>query len=96
MRRVVMRVPSEILEQLPGVAQRLHEETGLEHSAAAVVRGLLSIALDVIAGREHLAPSFVRARVKRGAKPGERRRRRRAPDVSLDQGAELPAAPPVR
>jgi hypothetical protein len=78
LRRAVVRVPEELLGELADVARRLREETGLEHSGAAVVRGLLVIGLDAIAGREHLAPSFAGARVKRGAKRGARLR--------LDQG----------
>lgn len=82
MRRAVMRVPPEILAEVAEVAQRLHLETGLDYPAAAVVRGLLVIGLASLAGREHLAPAFVGARVKRGRKRGDRRT---APDVLLDQ-----------
>jgi hypothetical protein len=70
LRRAAVRIPEELLGEIGGVAQRLQEETGLEHSAAAVVRGLLALGLAALAGREHLAPAFVGVRVARGKKRG--------------------------
>ena len=70
LRRAAIRVPEELLGEIAIVADRLHEETGLEHSAAAVVRGLLVLGLGAIAGREQIAPAFVGVRVPRGEKQG--------------------------
>lgn len=73
LRRAAIRVPEELLGELAGVVQRLHDETGDEYPAAAVVRGLLVVGLAEIAGRDRIAPSFVGTRIARGRKRGDGR-----------------------
>lgn len=79
LRRAVVRIPPELLGDLATIAERLFTETGLDYSGAAIVRGLLVIGLAALDGREHLAPAFIGARIKRG-------RKRSAPDAALDLG----------
>jgi hypothetical protein len=84
LRRAVFRLPPELRAEIAAVALRLRVETGVEHSAAAVVRGVLVLGLASLVGRESLAPAFIGARLKRG-----RPRSDHGPalDVALDLGA---------
>jgi hypothetical protein len=67
-----VRVDPELNVALAALAGRLLEETQLEHSHAAIVRGLVAIGLASIAGVPDLAPLFVGVRIPRGRKPGTR------------------------
>ena len=68
--RVVLRIPSELPEKLTTIAERLYDETRLEYSFAAIVRGLIAIGLEKIEGKSKLAVEFAGARVPRGRKAG--------------------------
>lgn len=69
---MVVRVPRELPERLAMISQHLFEETRLEYSHSAIVRGLIDLGLNQIDGAPHLAHLFIGARVKRGRKPGWR------------------------
>jgi hypothetical protein len=70
--RMVLRVPSDLPDRLTTIAEHLHDETRLEYSDAAIVRGLIAIGLNQIEGLPKLAPLFEGARVPRGRKRSER------------------------
>jgi hypothetical protein len=71
--RMVVRVPLDLNEALTTIAARLFNETRIEHSHSAIVRGLIAIGLAAVAGNDVLAPLFVNARVARGRRRGARR-----------------------
>ncbi|MEP7125050.1 MAG: hypothetical protein ABJE95_29240 [Byssovorax sp.] len=73
--RMVVRVDPELNGALTAIAGRLFNETRLEHSHSAIVRGLVTIGLASIAGAPDLAPLFVGVRIPRGRKPGTRTRK---------------------
>lgn len=64
--RKIMKVHPAMYDELVEIAARLKEETGVEYSVAAVVRGLLTIAITRLTIEEKLAPWFAGARVPRG------------------------------
>ena len=66
--RMVMRVPRDLPERLTKIAEHLYDETKLEYSFAAIVRGLIAIGLEKIDGAPSLAVEFAGARVARGRK----------------------------
>ena len=68
--RMVVRVPRDLPERLTMIQQHLFEETRLEYSYAAIVRGLIALGLNHIEGAPNLAVLFMGCRVKRGRKPG--------------------------
>lgn len=70
--RMIVRVDPELNVALAAIAGRLFQETQLEHSHAAIVRGLVAIGLASIAGAPDLAPLFVGVRIPRGRKAGAR------------------------
>ena len=67
---MVLRVSSELQEDLISISERLFDETRLEYSYAAIIRGLISLGLASIAGKASLAVEFAGARVPRGRKRG--------------------------
>ncbi len=69
--RMVLRVSPELQEDLITISERLFDETKLEYSYAAIVRGLISLGLASIAGKTSLAVAFTGARVPRGRKGGK-------------------------
>jgi hypothetical protein len=73
--RMVLRVSPELQEDLITLSERLYDETQLDYSYAAVVRGLIALGLASIAGKVSLAAAFAGARVPRGRKRGERWKR---------------------
>ena len=73
--RMVLRVSEELQEDLISISERLFDETRLEYSYAAIIRGLISLGLASIAGKSTLAVEFAGARVPRGRKRGERWKR---------------------
>jgi len=70
--RMVLRVSPELQEDLISISERLFDETRLEYSYAAIIRGLIALGLGSIAGKTSLAVEFAGARVPRGRKRGER------------------------
>ncbi len=72
--RMVLRVSPELQEDLINISERLFDETKLEYSYAAIIRGLISLGLASIAGKASLAVAFTGARVPRGRKGGTQRR----------------------
>ena len=68
--RMVVRVPRDLPERLTMIQEHLYQETRLEYSYAAIVRGLIALGLNHIEGAPNLAVLFMGARVKRGRKPG--------------------------
>ncbi len=81
--RMVLRVPSELPERLTTIATHLYDETRLEYSFAAIVRGLIAIGLEKIDGAPSLAVEFAGARVARGRKAGSGHVE---PTIDLTQG----------
>jgi hypothetical protein len=73
--RMVLRVSPELQEDLITISERLFDETRLEYSYAAIIRGLISLGLASLAGKASLAVEFAGARVPRGRKRGERWKR---------------------
>ena len=73
--RMVLRVSPELQEDLISISERLFDETKLEYSYAAIVRGLISLGLATIRGKASLAVEFAGERVPRGRKGGTLRRR---------------------
>ena len=73
--RMVLRVSAELQEDLINISERLFDETRLEYSYAAIIRGLISLGLASIAGKASLAVEFAGARVPRGRKRGEKWKR---------------------
>jgi hypothetical protein len=69
--RKVLRVPAEMIGDVKAVQARLMDETKQNYSAAAIVRGLVTIGLESIRDRRALAAAFVGARVPRGRKKTE-------------------------
>ncbi len=69
---MVLRVSPELREELINIGERLFDETRLEYSYAAIIRGLISLGLASIAGKASLAIEFAGARVPRGRRRGER------------------------
>ena len=78
--RMVLRVSPTLQEDLLAIGERLFDETRLEYSFAAIIRGLISLGLASIAGKASLAVEFAGARVPRGRKRGERWKRKDDPD----------------
>lgn len=70
---MVLRVPPELQEDLITIRERLYEETRLEYSYAAIVRGLIALGLASLVGKVNIAVEFAGARVPRGRKPREGR-----------------------
>ena len=68
--RMVLRVSPELQEDLINISERLYDETRLEYSYAAIIRGLISLGLASIAGKQTLAVEFAGCRVPRGRKRG--------------------------
>lgn len=71
--RMVVRVHASLGEDLRSLSERLFDETRIEYSYAAIVRGLLALGLEKLKGKTRLAVEFVGARVSRGRKAGARR-----------------------
>ena len=69
---MVLRVSPDLQEDLITLSERLFDETRLEYSYAAVVRGLIALGLASIVGKASLAVEFTGARVPRGRKRGTR------------------------
>jgi hypothetical protein len=74
--RMVLRVSPALQEDLTTISERLFDETSVEYSYAAIVRGLIRLGLASIAGKASLAVEFAGTRIPRGRK----RSRRRKPD----------------
>ncbi len=72
---MVLRVSPDLQEELITIGERLFDETRLEYSYAAIIRGLISLGLASIVGKASLAVEFAGARVPRGRKRGERWKR---------------------
>lgn len=70
--RMVLRVHPELPERLAMIQEHLYEETRLEYSFAALVRGLIDLGLTQVEGVPNLAVLFMGCRLKRGRKPGAR------------------------
>jgi len=68
--RMVLRVAPELQEDLITLGERLFDETRLEYSYAAIIRGLIALGLAAIEGKASLAVEFAGARVPRGRKRG--------------------------
>ncbi|MFS8068483.1 MAG: hypothetical protein ACMG6S_19160 [Byssovorax sp.] len=68
--RMVLRVSPALQEDLLSISERLFDETRLEYSYAAIIRGLITLGLASIAGKTSLAVEFAGARVPRGRKRG--------------------------
>ena len=68
--RMVVRVPRDLPERLTAIQAHLFDETRIEYSYAAIVRGLIALGLNQIEGAPRLAVLFMGCRVKRGRKPG--------------------------
>ena len=73
---MVLRVSPELQEDLITISERLFDETKLEYSYAAIIRGLISLGIASLAGKASLAAEFAGARVARGRKQGERWKRK--------------------
>ena len=78
--RMVLRVAPELQEDLIGISDRLFDETRLEYSYAAIIRGLITLGLAAIVGKASLAVEFAGARVPRGRKRGSPWNRRERED----------------
>jgi hypothetical protein len=72
---MVLRVSPDLQENLISLSERLYDETRLEYSYAAIIRGLIALGLAAIVGKTSLAVAFAGARVPRGRKRGERWKR---------------------
>ena len=81
--RMVMRVPRALPARLTTIATHLYDETRLEYSHAAIVRGLIAMGLERLEGVPSLAVEFAGARVPRGRKAGSGRP---IPTIDLTQG----------
>ena len=68
--RMVLRVPPELPQRLTAIQTHLFDETRIEYSYAAIMRGLIALGLTQVEGAPNLAVLFMGARVKRGRKPG--------------------------
>ena len=68
--RMVLRVHPELPERLTMIQAHLFDETRIEYSYAAIMRGLINLGLAQVEGAPNLAVLFIGARVKRGRKPG--------------------------
>jgi hypothetical protein len=68
--RMVLRVSPGLQEDLITLSERLFDETNLEYSYAAIIRGLISLGLASLVGKASLAVHFAGARVPRGRKGG--------------------------
>ncbi len=68
--RMVVRVPCDLPERLTAIQTHLFEETRLEYSYSAIMRGLISLGLAQVEGAPNLAVLFMGCRGKRGRKPG--------------------------
>ena len=68
--RMVVRVHPELPERLAMIQEHLFDETRIEYSYAAIMRGLINLGLTQVEGAPNLAVLFMGARVKRGRKPG--------------------------
>jgi len=66
--RRVLRVSPELQEDLIAISERLFDETRLEYSHAAIIRGLIALGIASIAGKVRLAVEFAGSRVPRGRK----------------------------
>ena len=67
---MVLRVSPELQEDLITISERLYDETRLDYSYAAILRGLIALGLASIAGKASLAVEFAGARVPRGRRRG--------------------------
>ena len=67
---MVVRVPRDLPERLTAIQTHLFDETRVEYSYAAIMRGLINLGLAQVEGAPNLAVLFIGARVKRGRKPG--------------------------
>ena len=67
---MVLRVSPDLQEDLISIRERLFDETRLEYSYAAIIRGLIALGVASIAGKASLAVEFAGARVPRGRKRG--------------------------
>ncbi len=74
--RMVLRVSPDLQEDLINISERLFDETRLDYSYAAIIRGLITLGLASLVGKETIAVEFAGARVPRGRKRGERWKRR--------------------
>ena len=74
--RMVLRVSPDLQEDLITISERLFDETKLEYSYAAIIRGLISLGLASIVGQASLAIAFAGARVPRGRKGSMQRKRK--------------------
>ena len=86
--RMVVRVDPELNVALADLAVRLFDETQLEHSHAAIIRGLVALGLASITHATTLAPSFVGVRVPRGRKAGTRSRMSAGVALDLEHEAD--------
>ena len=74
--RMVLRVHPELQEDLISISERLFDETRLDYSYAAIIRGLISLGVGSLAGKQSLAVEFAGARVPRGRRRGQRPKRK--------------------
>lgn len=79
--RMVLRVSPVLQEDLISINERLYDETRLEYSYAAIIRGLIALGLASIAGKSSLAVEFAGSRVPRGRRRGTRRKRTDSSDA---------------
>ena len=68
--RMVVRVPRDLPERLTAIQTHLFDETRVEYSYSAIMRGLIALGLTQVEGAPNLAVLFMGCRVKRGRKPG--------------------------
>ena len=78
---MVLRVSPDLQEDLITISERLYDETRLDYSYAAIIRGLIALGLAAIAGKASLAVEFAGARVPRGRKRGLHWSRREREDA---------------
>ncbi|MFS8070040.1 MAG: hypothetical protein ACMG6S_27055, partial [Byssovorax sp.] len=79
--RLVLRVAPDLQEDLISISERLYDETGLEYSDAAILRGLIALGVTSLVGKKSLAVDFVGTRVPRGRKRGTRWKRSDSSDA---------------
>lgn len=75
--RTVLRLPPKVQGDLMNLRERLFDETKLEYSYAAILRGLISLGTASLAGKESIAVEFAGARVPRGRKVARRETEKR-------------------
>jgi hypothetical protein len=68
--RLVLRVAPDLQEDMIAIRERLYDESRMEYSYAAILRGLIALGLASIADKKSLIVEFAGSRVPRGRKCG--------------------------